>query len=113
MQELLRRKGTISEVVIDTATSGDNTLVAGVAGKRIRLYKIAIYANAANTVTLKNGASVNLMGAIDLGAKTGLVIDNESDGHTGFTLTTGNALVLNLSAATQVSGRAWYTADEE
>jgi len=108
---LLKRGGTIAEAVIDTASSGDNTLVAAVTGQTIRLYKIVLYANAANTVILKDGASTKLMGNIDLPAKAGYVIDNDSSGHCPFTCTVSNALVLNLSAATQVSGRVWYTID--
>ncbi len=107
-QELLSRKGTISEVIIDTASSGDNTLVAAVAGQTIRMYKIILYANVNNNVTLKDGSSTKLMGVINLLANTGFVIDPDTQGHCPFTLTTGNALVLNLSAAAQVSGRVWY-----
>lgn len=107
-QTLLSRLGTLSEVVIDTATSGDNTLVAAVAGQIVRLYKIILFCNVANNLTLKDGTTTKLMGTINLQANQGLIIDPDANGHCPFTLSSGNALTLNLSAAQQVSGRAWY-----
>jgi len=105
---MLTHAGTCAEAVIDTTTSGDNTIVSGTAGQTIRVYKIITFANSANDLTLKDGASTKLMGVINLASNTGWVFDNDSSGHCPFTLTAGNALVLNLSAATQVSGRVWY-----
>lgn len=113
MQELLGRRGTITELLIDTATSGDNVLVAGTATTKIRLYKVVLYFNADNNITFKDGSSTKLMGTMNMKASTGMVIDTDEEGHTPYTCTRGNDLVLNLSAAQQVSGRIWYTQDVE
>lgn len=89
---------------ISTASSGDNTLVAGVANKTIRVHKIMLTL-AAGTITFKDGASTSLSGAMTL---TGLVLE-PTDDNPLFVTSAGNGFVANLSGANQLSGTVWYT----
>lgn len=98
---------------INAATLGDNTLVAAVAGKRIRVHAYELSASAAANAKFKDGASTDLTGLIYLAA-AGAAADavertNDSDGL--FQTSPGNALVLNLSAAVAVGGWVDYTLD--
>lgn len=110
-QTMLSHAGTCTEVAIDTTASGDNTIVAGSAGKTIRIYSIILFANSANNLTLKDGASTKLMGVMNFTSNMGWDHDADDEGHRPFTLSAGNAFVINLSGATQVSGRVWYLVD--
>lgn len=92
-----------SEAVIDCASSGDNTIIAAVAGQTIRVYRMFAIAASTVTVTVKDGASTALTGAMTLGS---CVLDE--DDSPWFTLTRGNALILGLGDAVQVSGRVYY-----
>lgn len=96
---------TYTQAAISTASSGDNTLVAGTANQTIRVYRIMWTLASPGTVTLKDGASTSLTGA--LSAVTGLI--ESTDGNPLFVTTAGNAFIANLSAAIQMSGAIWYT----
>lgn len=98
-------KGTdgLSEAIIDIASSGDNTVISAVAGTRIRVYRIFAIAAATVAVTVKDGASTALTGAMTLGT---MVLDY--DECPWFTCTGNNAFILNLGDAVQVSGRVYY-----
>jgi len=105
MSELLVRRGTIQTVIVDTTTSGDNALVVGVAGQTITIHRITLFMNASNNITIKDG-STKLFGTMNFTASQGW--EHDSDTHCPLVLTSGNTLNLNLSAASQVSGRIWY-----
>lgn len=94
---------------IDTASSGDQTIVAGVAGKTIRIYDMVWRASGTVNVTLKDGAGTNLEGVHNCIQGDGIVYDEKTSGEPHFILASGNAFILNLSGATQVSGHLWYT----
>ena len=90
---------------IDSAASGDVTLVAAVSGKRIRVLQYVLVAAGATTVAFKDGATA-VTGAMALVANSGV-----SSGYSpvGVVQTTVNTnLVLTLSAAVQVSGHLVY-----
>ncbi len=92
-----------SQAVISAASSGNNTLVAAVSAKSIRVYRIAVTL-AAGTVTFQDGASTALTGAL---ATTAMVLE-DPQGNPLFITTAGNAFVAALSGANQLSGTIWY-----
>lgn len=103
----------MATAAINAASSGDNTLVAAVTGKRIRVHAYELSASAAANGKFKDGAATDLTGLIYLAA-AGAAADavertNDADGL--FQTTAGNALVLNLSAAVAVGGWVDYTLD--
>lgn len=88
---------------IDFAAAGDNTVVAGTAGKQIKLVTIVLTVSGETNLIFKAGATA-ISGAMDFGG------DGEPRGmvpHHGccaLELTAGQAFVINSSNAVQVSG---------
>jgi len=92
---------------IDVASSGDNTLVAAVSGKKIRV--VAVFLVSAGTVTARfeSGASgTALTGQMNLVANSGFVLPFNSVGWFETAATT--LLNLELSAAISVDGSIVY-----
>jgi len=92
--------------VVSVASSGDNTIVALVASKKIKVYAISI--NFAGTVTAKwkDGASTDLTGAQSFQTREGYTISVTPPSYL-FTTSAGNALILNLSDA--IGARGWIS----
>lgn len=93
---------------VDVATLGDNTLVAAVTGKRIRVVALFLVASGgANTLRFESGAGgTALSGQFNLAANGQLVLPFNTAGW----LQTAAAALLNLelSAATSVDGALAY-----
>jgi hypothetical protein len=94
--------------VIDAATGGDNTLVAAVASKKIRVTSLYIVASGgANTVRFESGASGTAKsGQMSIAANGILVLPYNPQGW--FETGTNTLLNLELSAATSVDGGLTY-----
>lgn len=93
--------------VIDAATLGDNTIVAAVTGKKIRVLAAFIVASGAVTVRFESGASgTALTGQMVMGANGTLALPLSSEGW--FETAAGSLLNLELSAATSVDGCIVY-----
>lgn len=93
-------------VPLSTSSSGDNTVVAAIAGAKIRVLAAAVVSTLANVVTFKSGASTSISGAFPLGANGGIVLPfNE---HGWFETATGEALVLNMGTATATGVQVQY-----
>lgn len=93
--------------IIDAATSGNNTLVASVSSKKIRV--LALYLVAAGTVNVRfeGGADgTALSGQMNLVANTGFVLPFNPTGWFETAVTT--LLNLELSAAISVDGSLVY-----
>lgn len=97
-----------SEVAINCATTGDNTVIVGTSGQSIRVYAFFFMVGAAVNLKWKDGASADFHPALPFLA-VGAGWDMRPMGRPWFTTQPGNALVLNLSAAAQISGRLYYT----
>lgn len=81
------------------ASIGANTLVAAVSGKKIRLLSAHMVSVGANSAKFVSG-STDIGGTFAFAANGGMVLDfNE---HGWYETAAGEALVLNLSAATAV-----------
>lgn len=93
--------------IIDAATSGDNTLVAAVASKKIRV--LALFLVAAGTVITRfeSGAGgTALTGQMNLVANTGFSLSYNPAGW--FETASNTLLNLELSAAISVDGSLTY-----
>ncbi len=100
---------------IDAASSGDNTLVTGVAGYKIRVVGYTLVAAGTTTVAFQSGAGgTALTGAMPLVANTGVSAatgapEGEGGSNNGLFETASGALLnLRLSQAIQVSGHLSY-----
>lgn len=93
-------------VVVDAAALGDNTLVAAVTGKKIRVLAMMLIANGgANTIRFESGASgTALTGHMILTAQIVVPLS----GYGWFETAVGELLNLELAVATQVAGVLVY-----
>lgn len=93
--------------IIDAATSGDNTLVAAVTSKKLRVLALFLVAAGAVNVRLESGAGgTALTGQMNLVANTGFVLPYNPVGWCETAVTT--LLNLELSAAISVDGSLVY-----
>lgn len=93
--------------VIDHAGSGDNTLVAAVGGKKIRVLALFLVAAGSVNVRLESGASgTALTGQMNLVVNTGFVLPFNPVGWCETAV--GALLNLELSAAVSVDGTLVY-----
>ena len=93
--------------VINASASGNNTLVAGVTGKKIRVISLFYMSAGTVNVTFQSGAGgTALTGAIAHTAQTGVVLN---ENFTGWFQTLAGALLnVNLSAAISIAGSLSY-----
>lgn len=93
--------------VIDGATSGNNTLVAAVSGKKIRIISLILIASGDVTVRFESGANGTAMsGQMNVAEKGGLVLPFSP---VGWGETASNTLLnLELSGAVSVDGMLVY-----
>lgn len=98
---------------IEAATAGDNTLVAAVAGKKIRvLAAVLVASGGANTARFEtDAAGTALTGQMDIAADGQLVLP--LNGFGWFETVAGELLNLELGAATAVAGCLVYEEIED
>jgi hypothetical protein len=97
-----------TEVAINVASSGDNSIVGATASQTTRLFGFFLMNTGAVAVSVKwRDGTTDLHPALTLNPGGSWVMNR--DGQPWFTTTANTALNLNLSGATQVSGRAYYT----
>jgi hypothetical protein len=102
----------VMRAVIDAATSGDNTLVAAVTGKRIRVLDIVVISAGTMTIRFESGASgTALTGQMTTAAGTGFAPGYNPVGH--FETAAGQLLNMELSAATSADGWLVYVLVDE
>jgi hypothetical protein len=101
---------TIKRAAISAATSGNNTLVAAVADKKIKVLSVLLVAVTAVTVRFESGADgTALTGVMSLGATAGFVLPPPSDPNMYWFESGVNTLLnLELGGAVQVSGVITY-----
>jgi hypothetical protein len=101
---------TIKRAVISGATSGNNTVIAAVADKKIKVLSLFLVAVTAVTVRFESGADgTALTGVMSIGATGGFVLPAPAD-PTNHWFETGVNTLLNmeLGGAVQVSGAITY-----
>lgn len=100
-------RSEVQYAVIDAATLGDNTLVAGVTGKRIRVVSLFLIAAGAVTARFESGAGgTALTGQMVLAANGGFSLPYNGEGW--FQTASGALLNLELSAGVSVDGSLSY-----
>ena len=91
---------------------GDNTVITGISGVQLRILRVVLVNRVATAqnCTLKDGASTSLTGAMALPSSIGGLLPL-GDGQTPLLppLSSGNAFIINLAAATGVDGFVQYT----
>jgi hypothetical protein len=98
----------IKYAIIDAAGSGDNTLVAAVSGKKIRVHSAFLVAAAAVNVRFESGASgTALTGQMNCGANGGFVLPYNEGGW--FETAASTLLNLELGGAVSVDGSLSYS----
>lgn len=100
----------IKSAPIAVSSSGDNTIVTAVAGKKIRVLGYVLVANAAVNTKWKSGAGTDKTGLLYNAANGGVSAPVVGDPSEVFWFETaaGEALVLNLSGAVAVGGHVVY-----
>lgn len=98
-------KDVLLEASINFANGADNTIVAGVSGQGIYVYKYFLVVSNALTLTFKDG-STGLTGPISLAANEAMVFT--FDTRPWYSTTLGNDFIINASNGSQVSGRVYY-----
>jgi hypothetical protein len=111
MADVFAAKG-LRSVSVNVSASGDNTLVAAPAspteGIKYRVVSVVLCATGgANNISFKSGASTTKMAQVALAATTGQLVLPYNQ-HGWVETDPGQALVLNLSAATAVNGVVNY-----
>ena len=94
---------------INTAAMGDLAVVAARPGLRVCVYELFLWNPLAKTVILQSGAAPGageLNVILALVANIGFVLDNQ--GTPRFCTVAGDAFIINLSAASQLSGWASF-----
>ena len=100
-------KYAVKYAVIDNATAGDNSIVAAVDGKKIRVLSYALVAAAAVTVRFESGAGgTALTGQMSFAANGGVSCPFNEGGW--FETAAGAALNLELGGAVSVDGHLSY-----
>lgn len=99
---------TVKYAAIDAASSGDNTIVAAVSGKKIRVLSLFLVSSGTVNVRFENGAGgTALTGQMNLVANTGFVLPHNP--HGWFQCGTDNTLLnLELNGAVSVDGALTY-----
>jgi hypothetical protein len=92
--------------LIDVQAVGDTTVIPGVPGTAIRIYKVVLTAGGSAVITLKEGQRDN-SGGLRLANAGNIVLMFESD--MPLACPAGQPLVLNLTATTCVTGFVVYT----
>lgn len=92
---------------IAAASSGDNTIVAAVTGKKLRVLSLVLLSTAKQTVAFESGASgTALTGDMEIAANAPLVLPFNPEGW--FETAAGVLLNLELGGANAVAGSLSY-----
>ncbi len=98
-------KSPHSNAFATPSSLGGNAIVAGVAGKKYRVLSVVVVTTAANSIKFQS-ASTDISATFPLAANGGLVLPfNE---HGWFETAAGEALNINLSAATSTGVQVHY-----
>ena len=92
---------------VNIASSGDNTVIASQSGKCLEVYKFWVVSEGAVNLKFKDGATALNATAVHLTAD-GSSMFFPVDGKSYWGTSQGNAFIINLSGAVQVSGRIYY-----
>lgn len=100
--------GAIGKVAIDTATSGDTTIVAAVAGRKIRVHSYVLVGGGTVTARFESGAGGGALSG-QMSLYFGAVIAAPHNPAGWFDTVAGELLNLELSGAESVDGHLTYS----
>ena len=100
------RLPSLNPTPINFATSGDNTIIAAIALTRFSIDQMFLIVGGMCNMTIKDGNGTALTGPLPLSANAGIFLD--FSGEPWFTTSLGNAFVINIDQAVQVSGMVQY-----
>lgn len=92
---------------VTASSSGNTSVVAGVSSQNIRVMRILMTVASPTNIEFLDGASTVILGPYVFQANGSMVLDD--DGEPWFIGSDGNALNINLSAASTVQVTVWYT----
>lgn len=98
---------TVKQVGLNATASGDTTVIALVASKKLRVIGIIFTVSAAVAVAWKSGATTTKIEAMSWSQDGGVAAPNMTPGWFMET-DAGEALVVNLSINANVRGTLWY-----
>lgn len=99
---------SLSSATINTASTGDQTIIAGSGSQTIRVMRLIMTVSAATNLIFKNGASgFAWTGAMSMTANGSIVLDYT--GEPWYVTSTANGFIINQSGTAQMSGTIWYT----
>lgn len=97
----------VKHAVIDSATSGDNELVAAVSGKKIVVLQLLLISAGSMTVRFESGAGgTALTGQMNVVQGSGFRLEYSPIGH--FATVAGESLNMELSSAVSADGYLKY-----
>jgi hypothetical protein len=96
----------IDSKALNVSASGDTTLIAAVAGRRVIVFQLSLVCAGAVTVTWKSTAGTALSGPCAFAANGGITKAFSPEGQ--FVTKAGEGLVINLGGAVQVGGDFVY-----
>ena len=105
-EEASAQQPEFRHATINVASAGDNTIVAASPGKRIMVYEIFLWNVQQNTLLLRDGDRPLTGPLTNFPAQSGLLLNYTGAPH--LETSPGQPLILNLSAANQVSGYVRY-----
>ena len=94
----------LSFAKIDTASSGDNTIVTGTTGNKIIVYSVAAIVGSDNDLIWKSGSTV-IMGKCELAANGGYHFESMLG---IMEAASGENLIINLSSNVQTGGTVTF-----
>ncbi len=95
---------SVQQAVVDFTGAGDNTIISGVLGQKIKVLQFFIVIAAATDLIYKSGST----------ALTGTMTYAGGGAHVQdfiqlpITLASGDSFVVNNSAGVQIGGMIWY-----
>ena len=99
---------TVSSININASANGNNTLIAGIAAKTIRVFKAALVFSVGGTIIFQDGNSTTLTGPMVLNTGATIVLDMDIT-NPWFLTSASNGFVINLSGGAAVGGVIYYT----
>lgn len=99
----------LTQADINFSSSGDNIIVAGMAGQIIRVFRMKLLVSGATIISIKNGTGIVLDGPFSFSANQGMILDFTSiDMPPWYTTSPGNSFVINSATGFQVGGSLDY-----
>jgi hypothetical protein len=99
---------SLSKAIVNASAAGNNTLVAGVAGQTVRVFKMALTFSIGGVAIFQDGPSTALSGAMTFYYGASIVLDLDAT-NPWFLTSSSNGFVVNLANGASVQGVVYYT----